>query len=196
MKKLLLVFILGALIIFIAGCSEDKENSEDKGNKTNPSQVVDNGNVESSEEEDKKKIYQIGETAVITSDMYEFDYEVTVNNFELTREFDGVKLEEFLLNAQDVQRFAIVEVTIKNISDRTYIPNDMFSANFSGIDEESGQTSYDEFFTVGDEELAPGDEISGHLVYITSVDYADTFLVKYEVMSEEETQFELPNPEM
>ena len=115
----------------------------------------DSSNVEQSETE--TKVYQIGESAVITSDIYEFDYEVTVTDFELTREFEGVKLEDFLLNAQDAQRFVVVNVIVKNISDHSYIPNDMFSANFSAIDEESGQTSYDEFFTIGDKELEPGE---------------------------------------
>ena len=37
--------------------------------------------------------------------------------------------------------------------------------------------------------------MTGHLVYITSVNYADVFLIKYEVMSDEETHFVIPNPE-
>ncbi|MBM7597883.1 hypothetical protein JOC34_000240 [Virgibacillus halotolerans] len=191
MKKLFIILLAG---VFIAGCNNDEDNktsaSDSKTDQTEEAESEGDKNTE------KKDVYQIGETAVITSDMYDFDYEVTVNDFELTEEVEGVKINEFLSGADDTDRFAAIDVTIKNISDEAYIPNEMFSANFSKIDEEAGHISEDEFFTERDEELAPGEEITGPIVFLAGIDEADTFLMKYEVTTDEETHFELPNPEM
>lgn len=192
MKKILAVLILGILLV---GCSDgdttDEKSSDDTGSGTKTENVD-----KSDQNKEEKKVYQIGEKAVITSDMYDFDYEVTVNDFKLTRKVDGVKLNDFLSGANDEDRFAVVNTTIKNISDEAYVPNEMFSANFAAKGEKSGDISYDDdFFTERDKELKPGDEITGNIVYITRVNQADTFEIMFEVMSDEETRFELPNPE-
>ncbi|GAA0427987.1 hypothetical protein GCM10008934_17140 [Virgibacillus salarius] len=188
MKKLLIMLFASLLLV---ACSDEGDTTKDTGEGNNEKAT----DTDTSKKEEQKKVYQIGETAVITSDLYEFDYEVTVDDFKLTREVDGTTIEDYVTGAREEDRFAVVELTIKNISDRAYVPNEMFSANFTEMGAEGGHTSNDEFFTVGDEELAPGEEIQGHLVYLTSVDYADTFVLKYEMMSDEETHFELPNPE-
>lgn len=190
MKKLLILLLIGIMLV---GCSDESANEEKESDKNNTAETEAAEDTE--QEAEKKDVYQIGETAVIRSDMYEFDYEVTVNDFELTREVEGVSIEDFISGARDKQRFAVVDVTIKNITDETYIPNEMFSANFSTIDRESGKMSEDKFFTERDEELAPGEEITGPVVFVTTVDKSDTFLLKYEFLSDEETHFELPNPE-
>ncbi|GIN13251.1 hypothetical protein J26TS2_31180 [Shouchella clausii] len=188
--------LLGILLI---GCSSDDNNEQPS--KENDPVAGDNNEKEDkntgtdNEENEEKTVYQIGETAVVTSDLYEFDYEVTVNDFQLTKEVDGSTIEDYLIGASEEDVFAVVDITIKNISDESYVPNQMFSANFSGVDEKGGHTSYDEFFPEGDKELAPGDEVEGHLVYMTTTDYADAFLLKYEFTSDTETHFKLPNPE-
>ena len=188
MKKVLILLLTGLVLV---ACSEEGADGEKESDSN------DNADTEDIEQEaEKKDVYQIGETAVITSDMYDFDYEVTVNDFVLTKEIEGVKIEDFLSGASDDARFAVVDVTIKNITEESYIPNEMFSANFSHIDQESGNISEDDFFTERDEELEPGKEITGPVVFLAYVDEADAFLMKYEMMSDEETHFELPNPEM
>ncbi|GAB2536017.1 DUF4352 domain-containing protein [Gracilibacillus alcaliphilus] len=195
MKKLLVLLFAGLLLV---ACSDDGDTTENTGEE-NTDTTTENEDTETdtdtSDDADQKKVYQIGETAVITSDLYEFDYEVTVNDFQLTKEVDGSTIDDYLSGALEEDVFAVVDITIKNISDESYVPNQMFSANFSGIDEDGGHTSYDEFFPEGDEELAPGEEVEGHLVYMTTTDYADAFLLKYEFTSDTETHFELPNPE-
>ncbi|GEN88357.1 DUF4352 domain-containing protein [Oceanobacillus sp. FSL W8-0428] len=192
MKK---IFILLFAILLLAACSDEGEATENTGEENTDNTTENETDADTSEEAEQKKVYQIGETAVITSDLYEFDYEVTVNDFQLTKEVDGSTIDDYLSGAREEDVFAVVDITIKNISDESYVPNQMFSANFSGIDEDGGHTSYDEFFPEGDEELAPGDEVEGHLVYTTTTDYADAFLLKYEFTSDTETHFELPNPE-
>ncbi|GEN89649.1 DUF4352 domain-containing protein [Oceanobacillus sojae] len=190
MKKFIFLVLI---FLMLAACNNVEENTEMQEKES--TDITEETDTVTSEEEEEKPTYQIGETAAITSDLYEFDYEVTVNDFQLTREVDEVPIEDYLIGAREEDRFAVVDVTIKNISDEAYVPNQMFSANFSAIDENGGDISDDEFFTGGDEELAPGEELTGHLVYLTDINYADTFVLKYELMSDQETHFELPNPE-
>src|SRR5690606_21268541 len=134
-----------------------------------------NNNNNKEESDGEIPVYQIGETAVITSDLYGFDYEVTVTDFNLTKEVDGVKLEDYWnVGDSGLERFAVVDVTIRNISDESYVPNEMFSANFARENDRGGVTSEDEFFEVGDKELAPGEELEGHLVYVILLDDSET----------------------
>lgn len=117
-------------ILLLVACSDKNESMETTEEGNNNPATENTTDADTSEEEDKKEIYQIGETAVITSDLYEFDYEVTVNDFQLTREVDGTPLDDIISGAGEKSRFAVVEVTIKNISDESYVPNQMFSANY------------------------------------------------------------------
>ena len=177
--------------IVLVGCSNDGDKD------TEDSKADNNADTKTEKKDDKqdKKVYQIGETAVITSNIYDFDYQVTVNDFKLTREVDDTKIENFINGAIDKDRFAVVDVTIKNISDESYIPNEKFSANLAPKGRPGGDTSWDEFFKEGDKELKPKESLEGHLIYTTRVDEAKTFELLYEFMSDEETIFELPNPE-
>lgn len=148
-----------------------------------------------SSDKEKKKEYQIGETEVTTSDMYDFDYEVTVNDFRLMKEVDGVKIGDYIGNADGKERFAVVDVTIKNVSDQSYVPNEMFSANLAAEGDRGGDVSEDDFFEVGDKELAPNKKLNGHLVYVVRLKDSKKYTLKYEFTSDEETHFELPSPE-
>ena len=185
--------------IFIAGCSNDdtsNEASTDDDQVTEDNQSEDE-NTYNDDGEEKKDVYQIGETATITSRQYKFDYEVTVNDFELTTDDVGGKSleEDYGYTAEEDGRIAVANVTIKNISDETYIPNEKISAQL----EIGGghELSDDEIFTERDEELKPGAEITGDLVF-TGRDFYDEELVylAYEFGARNyETKFELPIPE-
>ncbi|GGP15560.1 DUF4352 domain-containing protein [Oceanobacillus neutriphilus] len=194
MKKLLLILFAGLLLLAACGGEDDAaetaETNEEENNESNAENETD-----TPEQEEKKEVYTIGDTAVITSDLYEFDYEVTVNDFYFAEEVNGKPMEDIMSTSDDDYKLAVADVTFKNISDEAYVPHQMYSANLSAIDEDGGEISYNEFFPEADEELAPGEEVQGPLVYVERVDYADTFLLKFEFMSDEETHFELPNPE-
>ncbi|WP_026906270.1 DUF4352 domain-containing protein [Paucisalibacillus globulus] len=184
MKKILTFVIL---MILLVACSDDNSSNKDI------TKNVDQNESDTSSNEDIKE-YTIGETAIITSDFYGFDYEITVSDFQLTREVDGVKIEDYLSGAVESNRFAVIDVTIKNISDNAYVPNEMFSANFAKETERAGDTDEDQFFTIADEELQPGEEMSGHIVYLLDLDDSQEFRLKYEFFTEEETHFVLPRP--
>ncbi|MBR7796394.1 DUF4352 domain-containing protein [Agaribacter marinus] len=194
MKKLLVLLVLLAVIV-VAGCSDNDEgdNKEEKDdNKEQATETNDDNNKRKDAED--KKVYQIGETATITSDLYDFPYEVTVNDFELTsKPINGIDLEQFGYTSEEGGQFAVINATIKNISDQPFVPNEMISAQL--VSESIGLNSEDEdFFLERNEELNPGEEITGDLVYISSDFNKDNVLyLVYEYMaSNEETKFELP----
>ena len=186
-------------VLLLGACSTDNGDSE-KEAEANPSEnetVVDadkeTEKEDTNEDKDKNKIYTIGESAVITSDLYDFDYEVTVTDFEMTDEVDGESIYDYVrgLGEEDLTRFAVVYVTIKNISDEAYIPNEMFSANLSDVDQGAGTVAELEFSPELDEELAPGEEVSSKVVYTYDVNEENAYWFKYEIMSDEETIFEV-----
>ncbi|WP_188453575.1 DUF4352 domain-containing protein [Virgibacillus oceani] len=193
MNKLFILFLTVALIFVITGCGDDSSEKE-KSNGTNEQKTELNDDNSKTQEREGKNVYQIGETAQIISDLYDFPYEVTVNSFELTTEpVDGVKLEEKVLEVGENDRFAVVNVTIKNVSDEAFVPNEMISAQLIG--ETVGENSYDEeFFTDRNKELNPGEEITGNLVYLSNnFVKEDTLYLAYEYMAtDEETRFKLP----
>ena len=186
-------------VLLLGACSMDNGDSE-KEAEANPSEnetVADadkeTESEDTNEDKDKNKIYTIGESAVITSDLYDFDYEVTVTDFEMTDEVDGESIYDYVrgLGEEDLTRFAVVYVTIKNISDEAYIPNEMFSANLSDVDQGAGTVAELEFSPELDEELAPGEEVSSKVVYTYDVNEENAYWFKYEIMSDEETIFEV-----
>ncbi|HEY4601389.1 MAG TPA: hypothetical protein VIG73_08990 [Cerasibacillus sp.] len=78
MRKLTLILTaLLASMFLMSACSEDDSQSETVGKKIDN----DNKSEETNEVDGEIPVYQIGETAIITSDLYGFDYEVTVTDF-------------------------------------------------------------------------------------------------------------------
>ncbi|ASK62849.1 hypothetical protein CFK37_12170 [Virgibacillus phasianinus] len=193
MKKLL-ILLFAALLIVVTGCSDDSDDTSKTNDNNEKASETTNNDDKKDEKKEDKKVYQIGETAEITSSTYEFPYEVTVNSFELTKDkVDGVSLDEKVSEVDEEDRFAVVNVTIKNTSDRPFVPNEKISAQF--ISETLGEQTDDSFFTKRNEKLEPGQEISGNLVTVIGNTNDEVFYIVYEAMSGEETKFELPNPE-
>ncbi|WP_170226746.1 DUF4352 domain-containing protein, partial [Cerasibacillus quisquiliarum] len=144
-------------------------------------------------------VYQIGETAVIYSEDFDLDYEVTVNSFEIAKEVNGVSIEELVTNVEedDEGGFLAIELTYKNISDEAYTPNERFLPYFGYRGGGGSLTDYDDiFFPELEEELAPGEEITGKLVYLSAAPNEEYFTLTYEPMQENETWFHLPNPNL
>src|SRR5699024_2135542 len=107
MKKILIILLAG---ILLAACSDDGSNGKNNDQGSDRTSTGDEKKAEEKENSEDKKVYQIGETAIITSDMYEFDYEVTVNDFNLTKEVDGTKIGDYISGAVEEARFAVIEI--------------------------------------------------------------------------------------
>ncbi|GGK09580.1 hypothetical protein GCM10007063_35070 [Lentibacillus kapialis] len=119
-----------------------------------------------------------------------------MNDFGVTTdEVDGHSLEDYLQGAERTEdtRFAVVNVTLKNTGDEPFVPSEKMSAQLIG--ELTYQESWDEIFTERDNELSPGKEITGNLVYISDNLYEDGVVyMSYETGAREEVKFELPVP--
>ncbi|MDY7045183.1 DUF4352 domain-containing protein [Virgibacillus sp. M23] len=196
MKKLLALLVLLA-VIAVAGCSDNDEGSKTEKTDANKEQATEaNDDNNKGKDEEGEKVYQIGEAAQLKSDLYGFPYEVTVNSFELTTEpVNGVKLEDKVMEIGENHRFAVINVTIKNTGEKSFIPNEKISAQL--VNETLSENSYDEeFFTERNKELKPGNEITGNLVYMSPLFFEeDVIYLAYELISSEETRWELPIPE-
>src|SRR5699024_9842906 len=135
--------MLSALLL--RACSTDNGNTtkEEVETESSENETVENTTQEtdkenSNEDNDENKIYKIGESAIITSDLYDFDYEVTVTDFEMTEEVDGVSIFDYVrgLDEDDPTRFAVVYVTIKNISDEAIFRMRCFQLTFQMLTKE------------------------------------------------------------
>lgn len=188
MKKIL-IFLLA--IILLAGCSNDSNDSSDENKPKDNDEKTSETTKE--DKKDEKKVYEVGDTAQITSDTYEFPYEVTVNSFELTTEVEGMTVKErFNAPITEEDKFAVANVTIKNTSDRSFIPNEKISGELLLGD--LSINSDDNIFTERNKKLKPGESITGNLVFISSDFYTEESLfLTYELLANtEETKFRLP----
>ena len=185
--------------IFIAGCSNDDTSNEAD---TDDDQVTEDNdsedeNIDNDDGEEKKDVYQIGETAQIVSSSYDFPYEVTVNNFELTTDdVGGESLEDHAGNLGEDHRFAVINVTLKNTGEKSIVPNDKLSAQLDG-DVFTSESTIPGIYKKGDEELAAGDEMTDDLVYASNTFFDEDYLyLTYEAAdTKKEVKFELPVPE-
>lgn len=184
MKKFLMMLL--AITFIIAGCSGNDENENGNSNENN-SQAKENGN---------KDVYQIGDTAHITSAAFDFPYEVTVNDFELAEEAHGKTIADFFVGKapeDEDTKLAVVNVTIKNTGDEAFVPGETIYGELMG--EMTRSSADNEIFSERKEKLKPGNEITGDLVYVSDTLFQDGVVyLEYESASDEKTRIELPVP--
>ncbi|TFJ91205.1 hypothetical protein [Lentibacillus salicampi] len=198
MKKLLIILLAG---IFIAGCSGTDgagENSDGGESEGNQFEEDNEGENEQSEEDGKEAVYQIGETAQITSSSYGFPYEVTVNDFKVTKEVEGYSVEDFFMEGSEPSeetRLAVVNITMKNTGNESFVPDEKISAELIG--ELTSVSSETKVFTERKEELGTDEEITGNLVFVSNTLFDDglVYLIYEFADPDEEVKFELPVPE-
>src|SRR5699024_4694589 len=103
------------------------------------------------------------------SSSYGFPYEVTVNDFELTTDpVEGKEMEDFYSETSspgEDSRFAIVNISLENTGDEGFVMNDTFSPTLMG--EMTSEMPEIEVMPIFDEEISPGEERTGDLVFLT-----------------------------
>lgn len=198
MMKRISITILLIMGLFTTACSSnnDGEQKEDANNEQGAA-TTEKEKSDDSSDSNEGNVYQIGETAQTKTSSLDYPYEVTVNSFEITDEdVEGRSLESYNLNPEEGPRFAVVNVTIKNTGDKPFTPNQQMAADLVYGESNGGEQDRDnDFFLERNDELLPGNEITGNLVF-TSRYFLDenTLYLVYERMANEEIKFELPVP--
>ncbi|MFC0299819.1 DUF4352 domain-containing protein [Virgibacillus soli] len=199
MIKRMSVAILLIMGLFLTACSGNDDG--DKKEEPNNEQGASTSNKEKSNDKNESKegnIYQIGETAKTETSSLGYPYEVTVNSYEVTTDdIEGKSLENYNLDPENRDRFVVVNVTLKNIGEKSFIPNEQLAADLVFT---NGGYEHDldfDFFLERNNELSPGNDITGNLVYTSTItklqDQTSLHLV-FEHYADEEIRFELPVP--
>lgn len=178
MKKLLVLLFA---ILLVAGCSNDSAD-KDKDKTKEP-------NEEASEpiEEEKGKVYPMNEPVKITVVEYDLPFEITVNSFKMSKEFNGKPMSELFEHDFSRAILAIANVTIKNVSDQVFVPSEKTSPNLNF----DGQiTPPEDLSPKLDKKLEPGEEVSEDLVFLSYPD-TDRFLLTYGFGTKNETEIAL-----
>src|SRR5699024_3499940 len=132
-------------------------------NNNNQEVANDNNNDNESANETEDKIYQVGETATITSRGYDFEYEATVNEYEITNESDTYDMNDFYMNYDennyDYSYIVISNVTIHNTSDENFTPSEHIPMHVSESGNDAGKDVIFDYFPEFDENVAPGESI-------------------------------------
>src|SRR5690606_34221203 len=112
MKRILIILITGLLLSVTAcGGNDGGKNTTADNKKENENTTEENNDNNKEESNGEIPVYQIGETTVIKNNKFDLEYEVTVNDFEISKEINGVKEEELVANAdpEDDGGFLAVE---------------------------------------------------------------------------------------
>ncbi|WP_117168155.1 DUF4352 domain-containing protein [Paraliobacillus sediminis] len=177
MKNLIKLIVTGMVIAFVlVGCNNDDEANETSENQetedsneasetageaeTDEAEGEESTSEETDSSESKGEILSLGETGTM---------ETILGDFEVTP--TGVKfLEEIEDGGSNVEPsnevFIVVDVTVKNIGDEAFesgesITADLFDMSDAGLGNTPGYSSVEDF----DGEVAPGEEVSGQLIF-------------------------------
>lgn len=176
-KKFVLTLLIGAL--FLTACSSDnKEKVENSDVETTNEQKETNTINEQTENksnqaqgtENEDAVYKIGETLDMESFEWEVPYQITVKSVDITREYNGEDITEYIINANDTDNFFVAKTVIKNTGNEAIIPgeyiNPMLGRNLVG----NGEHFIFELAEEGlSKELAPGEEVELDFVFLENL---------------------------
>src|SRR5699024_4314693 len=145
LKNVKFVIISILLLNVLAACGSNAE-SNNKSNNNDESVGINMGNedndandeeeIESDadepvdESEDGMQIFDIGRTALIERSN-DVKYEVTVDDFELLKDFNGDNIKDLIVNASDKHRISVVSYTIKNVGSIDLVPDEETVIHFA-----------------------------------------------------------------
>ena len=197
MKKLLsLLCVMGLSFLLVAcGDSSDEKEKDTSKEETETEEV---NKEESSEADDNsgETVVEIGETIDLESYEWEVPYQVTVKSVDITREYNGEDITEYVGNAQDTNNFVVAKTVIKNTSDEPMIPGEYVVPRL-GVDMNGNGENF--VFELSEEELskeiAPGEAVELDFVFLENLAHADSegnFYLHFEGFTDNQKSYKVP----
>ena len=195
-KKLLLLLLSGAL--FLSACNDEESNNTSEEETASEATEDTNSESEESNEEtnNEEKVFDIGKTIDLESYEWEVPYQVTVKSVDVTREYNGEDITEYVANAQDTNNFFVADTVIKNTSDEPIVPGEYITPRL-GVDMNGNGENF--VFELSEEELSkeiePGEEVELDFVFLENLAHADSegnFYLHFEGFTDNQKSYVVP----
>ena len=197
MKKLLsLLCVMGLSFVLVACGDSSDEKETDTSNEKTETEETSSGSDQAQGTENEDAVYEIGETLTMESYEWEVPYEVTVKSVDITREYNGEDITEYVGNAQDTNNFVVAKTVIKNTSDEPMIPGEYVVPRL-GVDMNGNGENF--VFELSEEELskeiAPGEAVELDFVFLENLAHADSegnFYLHFEGFTDNQKSYVVP----
>ncbi|WP_040929176.1 hypothetical protein, partial [Nosocomiicoccus massiliensis] len=145
----------------------------------------------------EEEVYDIGETIDLESYEWDVPYQVTVKSVDVTKEYNGEDITEYVANAQDTNNFVVANTVIKNTSDEPMIPGEYVDPTL-GVDMKGNGENF--VFELSEEalskELAPGEEVELDFVFLQNLAHAEdpdgNFFLHFEGFTDNQKSYVVP----
>ncbi|WP_017547933.1 hypothetical protein [Salinicoccus carnicancri] len=196
MKKYLEILSTLSLILILGACSDSNESEGETTEENTDEETAEDTNEEASEDSESEdgEIHEIGDTVEVESFEWELPYEVTVNSFEQSQEYNGEPIDTFVMNAGESHFLGIVNLTVKNTGEEAIVIGEYVHPDIV----QGGEMGGEQFiFDVSEEdlsqELQADEEATFDLVYImTDAIDSDYYELKFENNAPTEQSYRLP----
>lgn len=175
-KKIILTLLLG--VLFLTACTDSNKDGNNSESNTTAEQEeaettteqTENKSEQTQGKENEDAVYEIGETLDMESFEWEVPYQITVKSVDITREYNGEDITEYIINANETDNFFVAKTVIKNTGKEAIIPgeyiNPMLGRNLMG----NGEHFIFELSEKGlSKELAPGEEVELDFVFLENL---------------------------
>ena len=197
MKKLLSLLCVMGLSFLLVACSDSSDEKEtDTTNAETETGENSSGSDQAQGTENDDAVYEIGETLEMESYEWEVPYQVTVKSVDVTREYNGEDITEYVANAQDTNNFVVAKTVIKNTSDEPMIPGEYVVPRL-GVDMNGNGENF--VFELSEEELskeiAPGEAVELDFVFLENLAHADSegnFYLHFEGFTDNQKSYVVP----
>ena len=175
-KKIILTLLLG--VLFLTACTDSNKDGNNSESNTTAEQEeaettteqTENKSEQAQGKENEDAVYEIGETLDMESFEWEVPYQITVKSVDITREYNGEDITEYIINANETDNFFIAKTVIKNTGKEAIIPgeyiNPMLGRNLMG----NGEHFIFELSEKGlSKELAPREEVELDFVFLENL---------------------------
>ena len=197
MKKLLSLLCVMGLSFLLVACGDSSDEKEtDTSNEKTETEETSSGSDQDQGTENEDAVYEIGETVDVESYEWEVPYQVTVKSVDVTREYNGEDITEYVANAQDTNNFFVADTVIKNTSDEPIVPGEYITPRL-GVDMNGNGENF--VFELSEEklskEIAPGEEVELDFVFLENLAHADSegnFYLHFEGFTDNQKSYVVP----